>query len=316
LELALVFDDPAALRALRERAADPTSPPADRIRAVQALVAKRPSDLGRLLLDLLAIPELQSAALRGLAEFDEPGTVETILENYASFGVAIRQDALQTLASRPAWAVALLDAVESGVVSRSDVTAFTARQLQSLGDEEIERRLRELWGEVRSTPAAKARLIADYKKRLAPESLERADPAAGRMVFEKTCANCHRLFGAGGEIGPDITGAQRTNLDYLLENLLDPSAAVSKDYQMEIIETAAGRVITGLVVAETEAALTIQTANEKVIVPQGEVENRVQSPLSMMPDGMLQQLTLDQVRDLLAYLSGPGQVAPRAASGE
>jgi putative heme-binding domain-containing protein len=316
LELALVFDDPAALRTLRQQAADTTAAATARIRAVQALVAKKPADLGLLLLDLLRIPELQSAALRGLAEFDEPATVEMILGNYASFGAAIRQDALQTLASRPAWANALLDAVESGVVARSEITAFTARQLQSLGDEKIAARLGSLWGEVRSTPAEKARLIAEYKRRITPESVNRADRATGRAVFEKQCANCHRLFDAGGNIGPEITGAQRTNLDYLLENLLDPSAAVSKDYQMEVIETTAGRIITGLVVAETGSAITVQTANEKIIVPRDEIEDRAESPLSMMPDGMLQQLTYDQVRDLLAYLSGPDQVPPRAESSE
>jgi putative membrane-bound dehydrogenase-like protein len=316
LELALVFDDPAALRALRARAADPSVPAEVRVRAVEAMVAKKPADLAMLLFDLLRVPDLQSVALRGLAEFEEPGTIETILENYPNFSAAARQDALQTLASRRSWAIALLDAIESGAVPRGEVTAFTARQLQSLGDEQLTARLVTLWGEVRTTPAEKARLIADYKRRISTESLLRADRAAGRAVFEKTCANCHRFFDAGGNIGPDITGAQRTNLDYLLENLLDPSAAVSKDYQMEVIETAAGRVITGLVAAKTDNALTIQTANEKVIVPLNEIENRELSPLSLMPDGLLQQLTLEQVRDLLAYLSGPAQAPSREAGGE
>jgi putative heme-binding domain-containing protein len=316
LELALVLDDPAALRALRTRAADPTAANADRVRAVQALVAKKAADLGGLLFDLLRIPELQSVALRSLAEFDEPGTVETILENYPAFAPEIRQDALQTLASRAAWAATLLDAIESGAVPRTDVTAYTARQIQSLRDEQLAARLLFLWGELRTTPAEKARLIADYKRRVTPESLQRADRAAGRAVFEKSCANCHRLFGAGGEIGPDITGAQRTNLDYLLENLLDPSAAVSKDYQMEVVETAAGRVITGLVVAETEAAVTVQTANEKIVVPRDEIETRALSPLSMMPDGLLQQLTFEQVRNLLAYLSGSAQISQPTTGGE
>jgi putative membrane-bound dehydrogenase-like protein len=314
LELALVFDDPAALRELRSRAADAGAPAANRIRAVQALVAKRAGDLGELLFDLLGVPDLQSTALRGLAEYDESQTAEVILENYASFNAEVRQDALQTLASRPAWARALLNAMESGRVPRGDVTAFTARQLQSLGDEQITARLATLWGEVRSTPAEKARLIADYKRRMTPDSIREADRASGRAVFDKSCANCHRLFGAGGEIGPDITGAQRMNLEYLLENLLDPSAAVSKDYQMEVIETVAGRVINGLVVAETASAVTVQTANEKLVIPRDEIENRTLSPLSMMPDGLVQQLTYGQIRDLLAYLSGTGQVPPATSS--
>jgi putative heme-binding domain-containing protein len=201
-----------------------------------------------------------------------------------------------------------LDAVESGQISRNELTAYTARQLQSLGNARLAERIRTLWGEVRPSPSDKARLIADYKRRITPQSLQRADRSAGRAVFQKTCANCHRLFDVGENVGPDITGAQRTNLDYLLLNLLDPSAAVSKDYQMEVIETAAGRVITGLVIAETEDALTVQTVNEKLIVPTAEIEGRTLSSLSLMPDGLLQQLSLEQVRNLLAYLSGPSQV--------
>jgi putative heme-binding domain-containing protein len=231
-----------------------------------------------------------------------------ILTNYRAFEPAAHQDALQTLASRPAWALALMDAVESNVVPRADLTAFTARQMLNLGNERLSARVNALWGEVRETAADKARLISDYRKRLTPESLARADRTAGRVQFQEACANCHKLFDAGGTIGPDITGAQRQNLDYLLENLVDPSGAVVRDYQMQIIESTSGRVITGLVVAESKQAVTIQTVNEKVVVPADEIESRVTSSVSMMPDGLLQKLSLEQVRDLVAYVAGPTQV--------
>lgn len=141
------------------------------------------------------------------------------------------------------------------------------------------------------------------------DAIHKADRSAGGAIFQKTCANCHRIFGAGGAIGPDITGSQRTNLDYLLQTLIDPSAAVAHDYQMQIIETSAGRVVTGLVVSDTKTALTIQTVNEKIVIPVDEIERRTTSPLSIMPEGALQNLTLDQARQLLAYLMGSGQVA-------
>ena len=82
--------------------------------------------------------------------------------------------------------------------------------------------------------------------------------------------------------------ADRRNLDYLLENIIDPSATVHKDYQMQVIQTAAGRIITGLVVAESEAAVTIQTVNEKIVVPTAEIDQRSTSRVSMMPDGALE----------------------------
>jgi putative membrane-bound dehydrogenase-like protein len=308
LQLALIFGDPAALLALRRTAADKNANAVARNRAIAALVAKRAADIPPLLLSLAGDPDTQAAAIRGLAEFDHPETPAALLEGYAFFSPAARQDALQTLSSRSAWAGKLLDAVEAGKVPRSDLTAYTARQLYNLGDTTLSDRLKDLWGELRTTPAEKTRQISEFKRRLPREALERADRSAGRAVFQKTCANCHRIFDAGGSIGPDITGSQRTNLDYLLQTLVDPSAAVANEYKMQTIATSGGRVITGLVVAETKTSVTIQTVNEKIVVPVDEIEERAASPLSIMPEGMLQNLSTDQVRQLFAYLMGTGQV--------
>jgi putative heme-binding domain-containing protein len=308
LRLALIFDDPVALEAIRREARDKTAAAAARNRSVQALVAKGIADLAPLLLELVGDPVTRSAALRGLAEYNHPATLSTILNGYASFDPAARQDALQTLASRPAWAMGLLDAVESKRIPRSDLTAYTARQMLSLGNERISKRVQALWGEVRETPAEKAKIVARYKERLTPEVLSRSDRSAGRAVFQKTCANCHTLFDAGGNVGPNITGSQRTNLDYLLQTLVDPSAFVARDYQMQVIETTGGRVITGLVVSGSKTAVTIQTVNEKVVVPVEEIETRSVSKVSMMPDGMLQNLSAEELRNLIAYLVGTTQV--------
>ena len=97
-------------------------------------------------------------------------------------------------------------------------------------------------------------------------------------------------------------------MDYLLQNLLDPSASISKDYQMQIVATTNGRVITGLLVEESDNAITVQTSTEKVIVPRNEIEEQKISDVSMMPEGILQKMTHDEVRDLFAYLMGSEQV--------
>ncbi len=314
LRLALIFDDPGALTALRRIAADGTQQAIARNQAVQALVTKQ-ADIAPLLLKLARDPDTQRVAIRGLAEYDHPDIATELLAVYKALDPVARQDVVQTLAARPKWAKALLDAIEARSVERSDVTAYTARQLYNLGDEQLNSRLKSLWGELRTTSAEKTQLIATYKRRLTPDALSRVDRTAGRAVFQKNCANCHRFFDTGGSIGPDITGSQRTNLDYLLQTLIDPSAAVAKDYQLQIVMTSAGRVITGMVVGETKTALTLQTVNEKVVVPLAEIEERVTSPLSMMPDGILQTLTADQVRELFAYLMGAEQV-PLPAEGD
>ena len=111
-----------------------------------------------------------------------------------------------------------------------------------------------------------------------------------------------RSIGEGGAIGPDITGSQRANLDYLLENLLDPNAVVPREYQVTIFTTTSGRTISGLVKEESDRAVTIQAQNEIVILPKNEIEQRTASKLSMMPEGVLEQMSIEEARALVAYL--------------
>jgi mono/diheme cytochrome c family protein len=87
----------------------------------------------------------------------------------------------------------------------------------------------------RDSPKDKADLIMSLRKDLTPARLAAADKSRGRAVFAKTCATCHRLFGAGGQVGPDLTGAGRKDLDYLLSNIVDPSAVVTKDFQLTVL---------------------------------------------------------------------------------
>jgi putative membrane-bound dehydrogenase-like protein len=317
VSLALTFGDPRALVTLQRVAADSQSPAEVRTRAIQSLVAARTPDLAGLLLRLVSDPATRGAATRGLAEYDHPDTAEHLLGPYETFSQAHRQDAVLTLSSRPEWALALMDALESGAVPRSDLSAYAVRQMVALRHETLTARIQAVWGNLRPTSAEKEALIAALRGQLTPDALEQADRAAGRLLFEKTCANCHRLFDSGGAIGPDITGSQRTNLDYLLRTLVDPSAAVPRDFQVHVVSTDMGRVITGLLLAETRAALTLQTVNEKIVVPRNEVVDWTTSELSLMPEGMLSHLSNRQIRQLFAYLMGPGQVPlPSAGAGQ
>jgi putative heme-binding domain-containing protein len=160
---------------------------------------------------------------------------------------------------------------------------------------------------IQPTPEATAGVIRDYQRMLTPEHLAGADRSQGRLVFSRDCANCHRLFGEGGAIGPDLTGLQRSNLDYLLTRIIDPNALIGHDYQMVLVVTVDGRAITGLVKQEDQNALHIQTATESVVIPNDEIEERSVSKLSMMSEGLLQKLSNEQVRDLIGYLQGPNQ---------
>ncbi len=203
----------------------------------------------------------------------------------------------------------LLQAVEKKTVPRLDVSAYVARQLHALGDPQVRERLRQVWGEVRDTAPDKQKQLARYKALLTPSFMKSADPGNGRLIFSKTCQQCHKLFGEGAAIGPDLTGYNRTQLDYLLAKLVDPSSQIAKDYRMSIVETQNGRVITGIIVERSPKRLIVQTATERIVLAAEDVETVKESLLSIMPDGQLDALTREQVRDLLAYLGGKTQVS-------
>jgi putative heme-binding domain-containing protein len=151
--------------------------------------------------------------------------------------------------------------------------------------------------------------MTKYKALLTPDYVKSANLSNGLLVFSKTCATCHRLFDEGAKIGPELTGSQRANLQYFLENVVDPSAVVAKEYQMTLVELKNGRVISGIIKEENDQALTMQTQNEAIVVPKKDIDTRTQLPVSMMPEGLLDKLTNEEIRDLVGYLASPGQVA-------
>jgi putative heme-binding domain-containing protein len=116
------------------------------------------------------------------------------------------------------------------------------------------------------------------------------------------------MYGQGGKIGPDLTGSGRASLDYLLENIADPSGVVSADYRMSLLTLKDGRQLSGVIAGRTDRTLTLRTLTESLTLDRSEITKTDTSPLSMMPEGLLLALQADQVRDLIAYLMHPVQV--------
>ncbi len=306
--LALVLHDPSAIAVTRGIAVDPGVPADDRITAIDLLVSIKASDLAPLLQRLLADRPVRAAALRALASTDHPETAALILRAYPSLDPSEKADALATLVARPASALALMGAIASGEVPKTDITPSTLQALAGIADARVKAAVAKVWASVRPSPAEKRSRIEALKKELTPAALAKADPGRGRAVFAKACASCHTLFDAGGKIGPELTGSQRTNLDYVLTHVVDPSSVVGSAFQVQVFATNDGRVLSGIVKAEDENALTIQTANDVVLVPKRDLEARRSTGQSLMPEGLLEGLSQDEVRDLVGYLASPSQV--------
>jgi putative heme-binding domain-containing protein len=264
---------------------------------------------------LLSVRFLNSVAAAGLATFNDPEVGLLLARSYRRFHPSERPAVIETLATRPAFASALFNQIEAGGIPRSDLSAAQARQIRDLGDPELTRRLTAVWGEVRESSAAARAAIETWRQRLTPEELARADRSRGRLVYTRFCANCHRLHGQGGDIGPDLTGSGRHNLDYLLGNIIAPSDIVPVEYRTSVVVLRDGRVLTGQIAAQTERTLTLQTPTSRMLIDRKTVEEVRPSTLSLMPDGLLQTISNDQFRDLVAYLQHPTQV-PLPADGE
>src|SRR6185369_15366536 len=134
--------------------------------------------------------------------------------------------------------------------------------------------------ELRDSSEDKRATIAKWKTTLNAEALTQADLSQGRAVFNTACASCHTLYGEGGKIGPDLTGGGRDNIDYLLENIVDPSAVVTADFRMSLVELKDGRILHGLIAAKTEHTLTLKTMTETLTINRSEVTETRESVLS------------------------------------
>jgi len=316
-ELSVVFGDGRALD-LIEKIAFGNASVSERRAAIRTLVRARRAGLVGKLQNLLGNRDLAAEAIYGLAAFNTPETPELLVARFSGFRSAARAEAVNTLVSRPLYAQALLEAIQGGRIPRDAVSAFQIRQMQSFENASIGRQVSDIWPDLKQQSARATRQIRQLQKTLTDDVLSAADRSRGRALFAKSCANCHKLFGEGRSIGPDLTGAQRSNLNYLLENIVDPSATVSKNFQLTSVVLENGRVFNGVVLNRSEKILTLQTADRRVTIPVTDIDETRDSQLSLMPENQLRVMTDQEIQDLISYLMSPGQVPlpEKAAAGE
>lgn len=307
-QLSLVFGSASALAEMRKQMLDVQAPVARRLAALEALVAAKDAGLAETLRRLLKEPPMRGAALRGLAAYDDPQTPPVILELLPLLSSAEKRDALGTLAARLSFARPLVAALVAGRLAAKDLPADLVRQLRNYQQADLNASLDKHWGAARESTADKKAEMERYRKLLAAASAPKPDLAKGRAVFAKTCGQCHQLYGVGGKVGPDITGSNRADLDYLLHNILDPNAEIPNDYRTWNLDTKDERSVSGVLARQDATAVTIVTPTESLTVARSDIATLRQSELSMMPEGLLQALPEDEVRNLIAYLRAKEQV--------
>ena len=200
----------------------------------------------------------------------------------------------------------MLDAMESGRISSKEMRPPQAQQIARLGDAALTARLEKVWGRIGQPNSEEKRERIAAVRGILPEG-DKGDPARGRAVFKENCGVCHKLFNEGESIAPDLTGSERGNLEYLLASVVDPSAEIRKEYEAQTVALKDGRVLNGLILEESEKTLTlIDSQRQKTVVTKSEIEETKPSTTSLMPEGILDKLPENQIRDLFRYLQSNG----------
>lgn len=306
LELAQKFGDSAANDRMMKTLQDESAGDAARLQALQALASQRNEQLAALLPQLLEDPQFRLEAIRASTIVDDESVGKLLLNMYPDQTEELKAEIVQAMATRSGYGRLLTDAIESGEVPRRDIPAYTARTLRRV----VGNGFVEVWGAIDGLDADEQAAFAKYRALLSENALDSADPSRGRAVFNRTCVACHKLYGEGGMVGPDITGANRGNIEYLLGNILTPSAEIQDAYKMHLVLTDDGRVYSGIPAGESDRQLRLRVANrdEPVVIAKSEIESREIAPVSMMPSGMLKTLSDREVLDLIAYLRLQRQV--------
>jgi putative heme-binding domain-containing protein len=304
MELSYQFGDPAITPLLLKNVADAKKSPSERERAMQLLARAKDAKLAEQLPTLLDDRELRTATIRALGMYDLPATPELLLGKFKDFNNEQQLSAVETLAGRKPWAKALLTALAEKKLARSDVPVFLARQIEQFKDADLSKQLHDVWGTVRQSSETAQKRKAELKKQLTEIALKEANHAAGSLLFKENCAKCHKLLGSGAAVGPDLTGAQRGNIDYLLDNILDPSASVARDYRLSVVTLNDGRVLSGVVLEQSAATVKLRTTDGDQTISKSDIDELVTTNQSAMPEGLLERFSSEQIRDLMGYLQG------------
>ncbi|MBI3837358.1 MAG: c-type cytochrome [Planctomycetia bacterium] len=305
--LATTWKDTQALKAVRSLLLAADQPTERRIQAMAALAAIGDPSLEAvvppLLTDTKFIPvELRSATLGLVARVDAPWVAKAILTSYQQLEPELRPRAIEVLTERTAWAEQLLDAIGRQEIPATALNVNQVRQLMLGGNATLAAKVRAQWGSIRSERDPKREdVIAQMRTFLRRTP---GDAQAGQAIFNRVCGQCHKIYGEGQDVGPDITLNGRSSFEQLLSNVFDPSLVIGAAYQARTIVTVDGRVLTGLLAEESNQRVVLKTQGGKLeTIARQDVEEMKASHLSLMPEELEKQLKPQELADLFALLT-------------
>jgi putative membrane-bound dehydrogenase-like protein len=244
---------------------------------------------------------IQSAAIAALQRFDSPEIADVLMRLYPKMSPSLRARAGEALLSRKGWAGQFLHAIDKGRFDAKEIPVERLRVVALHKDRELDDFVRKHWGNVQ--PGTAEEKLAEMRRLSNDLRAGEGKPTAGRELFRKHCATCHKLFGEGETIGPDLMYANRKDRDYLLASIVDPSAVIRKEYLAYNVQTTDGRSLSGLIIEQTPGTITLVDAkNQRTKLGRDRIESMQESPVSLMPENILKELKPQELRDLFNYL--------------
>jgi putative membrane-bound dehydrogenase-like protein len=293
----------AAARAI---AADGAALPADRASAIRLLGRDpdRASDDRETLLRLLAPQtpsDVQDAAVAVAMRSSDASTAQRLLGGWAGHGPRIRATLLDAMLARESWSQALLEQIEKGVVPAAEIDARHRQRLLDNQSASVRDRAAEIFG--RPSDESRQRIIDAYRAAAqAPGNAQQ-----GAAVFQKVCAGCHKLGSVGHEIGPDLSAMANRSAEFFLTAILDPNRAVETRYLSYLAATHDGRIVSGMLAAESGNSVTlVAQEGKRETLLRSDIESLQSSGKSLMPDGVERDVTPQAMADLLTFLHSAG----------
>lgn len=304
--LATAWKDPAGMQIARRLLQSATAKTEDRKAALEALVAAGDSQVVRLVRPLLADRQagvdFRGDVLAALSRLNQPQVPRLIIDSYEGMEPELRPRAIEVLTQRPEWSLVLLKAIQAKRIEKDALNLNQLKRLALFEDEILLQTLREIYGAIRQDRRTDRQQVINRMGDFLQGTP--GDPHRGMAAFKKVCGQCHKIYGEGAEVGPDITRNGRNNWNQLLQNVFDPSAVIGPGYQARTLVTDDGRVLTGLPVEESDQRVVLKIQGGKTeTIPRDRIEAYAVSEMSMMPEDLEKQLKPQEIADLFAFLA-------------
>ncbi len=291
----------AALAAAGKTALDDSRKLEERVAAI-ALLAGAPYDMvapvARELMEPRQLLDLQLAAVGALAAVDDSRVAPLLLDGWATKTPKFQDAAMDAVFRQQGRLPALLDAIERSVIPRWSLDSARREQLRESPDKGIRDRAKALLVD-QAIRKDRKEVVARYVSALAKSR----DGKHGKAVFEKQCAKCHRLQEKGYTVGPELSSITRRSDETLVADVLDPSSQITAGFNNYAVVTEAGKMFTGVLAVETATSVTLRREEAKEdTVLRKDIDEMAASSISMMPENLEQEVSPQDVADLIAYL--------------